>query len=75
MIDIVISVTESDKVDQGSEFFLINLIKKDMVLVYRKENTEKYKEEKKSESHLISIERLLHKNYQILILLEISRRN
>lgn len=46
-----------------------------MVLVYRKENTEKYKEEKKSESHLIPIERLLHKNYEILILLEISRRN
>ena len=29
----VISVTESDKVDQGSEFLKINLIEKDMVLV------------------------------------------
>ena len=26
MIDIVISVTESDKVDQGSEFFKINFL-------------------------------------------------
>lgn len=28
MIDTIISVTESDKVDQGSEFLKLNLIKK-----------------------------------------------
>ena len=47
MIDIVISVTEIDKVDQGSEFFKINLIKKTWSWFTERKNTEKYKEEKK----------------------------